>query len=64
MTWGPNFLYYHCPACGHRFKYAEDMIPVFGERFGLCPQCGTMGTFEKSGARTPDDAQYPEVGDD
>lgn len=39
------------------------MIPVFGDRFGSCPQCGNMGVFEKDGARTPDDLDYPEIED-
>lgn len=54
-------MYYHCQACGKKFKYAADMIPVFGEKFGACPFCGGNGVFEKDGARTLDDADYPEV---
>ena len=61
MTWGPCFMYYHCPKCGCKFKYAQDMIPVFGAVFGCCPNCGTSGVFEKDGARTLDDANYTEV---
>ena len=61
MSWGPRFMYYHCQACGKKFKYAADMIPVFGEKFGACPYCGGNGVFEKDGARTLDDADYPEV---
>ena len=56
MSWGPCFMYYHCQACGKKFKYAADMIPVFGEKFGACPYCGGNGVFEKDGARTLDDA--------
>lgn len=56
-------MYYHCPACGMKFKYAVDLIPIFMERFGLCPVCGTSGAFEKDGARTLDDGQYVEVED-
>ena len=63
MSWGPNFFYYHCPACGKKFKYAQDLIPEFGEDFGKCPVCGTMGTFEKDSARIPEDNQYEEVED-
>ena len=22
MTWGPMFMYYHCPKCGLKFEYA------------------------------------------
>lgn len=61
MTWGPCFMYYHCPECGKRFKYAVDMIPEFGQNFGRCPACGTEGIFEKDGARIPADAMYEEV---
>ncbi|MBQ1681229.1 MAG: excinuclease ATPase subunit [Agathobacter sp.] len=61
MTWGPSFMYYICPNCGKKFKYALDMIPEFGDDYGKCPVCGTMGTYEKDGARTKDDADYEEV---
>lgn len=61
MSWGPCFFYYHCPACGRKFKYAADLIPVVGGRFGHCPLCGEEGVFEKDGARTPDDREYEEV---
>ena len=54
-------MYYHCPNCGLKFKYAIDLIPEFGDEFGHCPECGTMGTYEKDGARTLDDADYTEV---
>ena len=63
MSWGPCFMYYRCPDCGKKFKYAVDMIPVFGDAFGRCPDCGAMGTFLMDGARTPDDADYFEVED-
>ena len=63
MSWGPCFMYYHCPACGKQFKYAVDLIPVMGSRFGCCPACGPEGVFEKDGARTPDDLDYEEVED-
>lgn len=61
MSWGPCFMYYICPQCGKKFKYATDLIPEFGEEFGKCPACGTMGAFEKEGARTLDDLDYEEV---
>ena len=54
-------MYYRCPKCGKKFKYATDLIPEFGDDFGKCPDCGTMGVFEKEGARTPDDLSYTEV---
>ena len=61
MSWGPCFLYYHCPTCGKKFKSATDMIPAFGPQFGECPDCGTPGALEKEGARTTDDLTYDEV---
>ena len=61
MTWGPMYMYYHCPKCGVKFEYAVDMIPDFGEKFGYCPKCDVMGVYEKDGARQPDDADYLEV---
>ena len=61
MSWGPCFLYYRCPQCGKKFKYATDLIPEFGADFGKCPACGTMGILEKKGARTTDDLDYTEV---
>ena len=42
MTWGPMFMYYHCPQCGFKFEYALDMISEFGETFGYCPKCNVM----------------------
>ena len=63
MSWGPCFMYYHCPDCGKKFKYAVDLIPVMGNEFGCCPACGTPGVFEKDGARTTDDLDYEEVED-
>ena len=54
-------MYYRCPQCGRKFKYATDLIAEFGDDFGKCPDCGTMGAFEKEGARTPDDLDYTEV---
>ena len=54
-------MYYICPQCGKKFKYATDLIPEFGEEFGKCPACGAMGAFEKEGARTLDDLDYEEV---
>lgn len=61
MSWGACFMYYHCPECGKKFKYALDMLSVFGADFGRCPECGAEGVFEKDGARTPDDGDYFEV---
>ena len=54
-------MYYLCPQCGKRFKYALDTIPELGLSFGHCPICGSEGVLEKDGARTPDDASYEEV---
>ena len=61
MSWGPSFFYYRCTVCGKKFKYAADMIPVFGPQFGLCPDCGAPGEYLYDGARTPDDLDYEEV---
>ena len=63
MSWGPCFLYYRCPECGKKFKYASDMIAYYGAAFGQCPKCHVDGVFEKEGARTPDDLDYEEVED-
>lgn len=54
-------MYYHCPKCGLKFKYALDLIPEFGEDFGKCPKCQVEGAYEKDGARTRDDFDYTEV---
>ena len=54
-------MYYHCPACGKKFKFQQDMIPELGDDFGRCPDCGEMGVFEHDGARTLDDNDYSEV---
>lgn len=56
-------MYYRCPDCGTKFKYAVDLIPVFGDDFGRCPRCAAAGVLEKEGARTPDDLEYEEVED-
>ena len=56
-------MYYVCPKCSKKFKYALDMIPEFGDDYGRCPACGEMGTYIKDGARTKDDADYEEVED-
>lgn len=61
MSWRPGFFYYQCPDCGKKFKYAQDLIPEFGDAFGKCPDCGTMGTYVKDGSRGTDDAEYYEV---
>ncbi|MBQ1395952.1 MAG: excinuclease ATPase subunit [Eubacterium sp.] len=61
MTWGISFMYYHCPKCGKKFKYAIDMIPEFADDFGACPVCGEKGVYERDGARTLDDMDYEEV---
>ena len=61
MSWGANYFYYHCANCGKKFKYAQDLIPEFGEEFGKCPVCGSMGVFEQDSARIPEDLQYEEV---
>ena len=61
MTWGPSMFYYHCEKCGKKFSYAADMMEEFGEDFGKCPVCRTMGAYESDGPRKKDDADYFEV---
>ena len=61
MSWGPCYFYYCCPDCGKRFKYAADMIPELGERFGCCPDCGKPCSPECEGAVKPDDLLYVEI---
>lgn len=61
MSWGVSFMYYHCPKCDTKFKYALDLISQFGEDFGKCPKCSSFGIYEKDGARTIDDLEYTEV---
>lgn len=61
MTWGPCFMYYHCPQCGKKFKYAVDLIPEFADAFGTCPECAVPGVLEGEGARIKTDAAYEEI---
>ena len=61
MSWGPCFMYYHCPACGKKFKSELGLLSELGEHFGQCPECGAMGEFETQSARTLDDAEYEEI---
>jgi len=61
MSWGANYFYYHCSKCGKKYKYAQDLIPEFGDEFGKCPACGAVGVYEQDSARIPEDLQYEEV---
>ncbi len=61
MSWGNQYFYYECKKCSKKYKYAIDMIPVFGDDFGKCPECGEMNEFFHEGAIIPEDMQYPEV---
>ncbi len=61
MSWGPCFLYYHCPSCGRKFKYELALLAEIPEQFGCCPNCEVMGEFEFQSARTPNDSEYEEV---
>lgn len=54
-------MYYRCPNCKQKYKYAVDLISYFGDDFGRCPFCKNKGTYEKDGARTLDDSDYMEV---
>ena len=61
MSWGPCFMYYHCPDCEKKFKYELGLLAELGDRFGRCPDCGAMGDFETQSARTLNDMEYEEV---
>ena len=61
MSWGVGLMYYHCPRCGRKFKYALDLMVEFGEDFGKCPTCGCMGIYEYDGPRRKEDNDYFEV---
>lgn len=61
MSWGPGYMYYHCPVCQKKFKYALDLIAELQDDFGKCPKCNIIGIYEKDGPRTIDDLQYEEV---
>ncbi len=61
MTWGVSLMYYTCSKCGKKFSYPLDLMVQFGEDFGKCPVCGTMGTYEYDGPRRKDDRDYFEV---
>ncbi|MDD6879954.1 MAG: excinuclease ATPase subunit [Firmicutes bacterium] len=54
-------MYYNCEKCGKKFKYALDLMVEFGDDYGKCPVCGTMGTYEYDGPRRKDDNDYFEV---
>ena len=61
MSWGVGYMYYHCPRCGKKFKYALDLIAEFGDSYGQCPDCKVMGVYERDGAIGPDDAEYADI---
>lgn len=61
MSWGPCYFYYCCEVCGRRFKYATDLIPLLGDRFGRCPSCGIPCTPAAEGAVIPEDLRYEEI---
>lgn len=61
MTWGVALMYYHCPECNFKFKYPLDLLTEFGDDFGLCPKCKTMGIYEYDGPRRKEDFDYFEV---
>ena len=61
MSWGPCFMYYHCPDCGKKFKSELGLLAELGERFGQCPDCGAEGCFEMQSARIPNDSEYEEI---
>lgn len=61
MTWGAFYMYYQCPDCGKKFRYALDLLNEMGDRYGRCPVCGTEGTFIKEGPVSRDSTEYEEV---
>ncbi len=61
MSWGALYMYYRCPKCNKLFKYATDLITVYGDEYGYCPDCNIMGKYVTEGARIPDDLKYEEV---
>lgn len=61
MTWGAFYMYYQCPQCGKKFKYAIDLLNEMGDQFGKCPICNIEGTFIKEGPNTPDSLEYEET---
>lgn len=61
MTWGPCFMYYHCPRCGKKFKSELGLLAALGDSFGQCPDCEIDGEFEFQNARVPNDAEYEEI---
>ncbi len=61
MSWGALYLYYQCPECGKKFKYATDVMTEYGEDFGKCPNCEIMGTYITEGARIPTDLEYEDM---
>ena len=41
MTWGAYYMFYECPECGRKYRWAlEDMSD---QTFGECPDCHMMG---------------------
>lgn len=61
MTWGAFYMYYQCPQCAKKFKFAIDLLDEAGERFGKCPDCNVEGTFIKEGPNTEDSLDYEEI---
>ncbi|MGN0658337.1 MAG: hypothetical protein ACI4LA_01900 [Emergencia sp.] len=61
MTWGAFYMYYQCPQCGRKFRYALDLLNEMGDQFGRCPDCGAEGTFIKEGPVSRDSMDYVEV---
>ena len=55
MSWGAFWMFYRCPVCRKKFKYATDIIEQ--QNFGTCPICGSQGILvAESGASYPADA--------
>lgn len=61
MTWGAFYMYYQCPDCGKKFRFALDLLNEMGESFGRCPVCSAEGTFIKEGPASRDSLDFEEV---
>ena len=61
MTWGAFYMYYQCPNCGKKMKFAQDVMIELGEKFGQCPNCEIDATFVKEGPLALDGNEWEEI---
>ena len=61
MTWGAQYMCYVCKNCGHKYRYATDLIADFGPDFGKGPKCGSDGKLTLDGPVSPEVVEYEEV---